>query len=403
MPKIRFPEFHSFWEKHELSQIYDYVDYRGKSPKKSEKGIFLLTARNIKEGYIDYEISKEYVLASEYNKIMGRGKPKIGDVVFTTEAPLGNVAQIDKEDVALAQRVIKFRTKDGFDNRFLKFLILSPTFRKSLMQKATGGTVLGIKGKILHKMDAFFPALDEQQRIADFLISVEKWVNNLRSQKQELVLFRREILQQIFSQKISLQNQNDNNSHKWEEKKLGEIFTRVRRKNQKCQNVLTISAADGLISQQKFFNKSVSSKDLSSYTLLQRGEFAYNKSYSSGYPMGAIKMLKYFDEGVVSPLYICFKISSFSNLPEFYEHYFNSGLLNRQIAKIAQEGARNHGLLNISVDDFFNQITLPCPTIAEQEKITEFLTSIDLLISNKKKQIDMAEQWKKGLLQQMFV
>ncbi len=402
-PKLRFIEFSSGWKKLELSQIYNYVDYRGRSPTKSDKGIFLLTARNIKKGYLDYNLSKEYVRVSDYEKIMGRGKPMIGDVVFTTEAPLGNVAQLDRADVALAQRVIKFRAIDGFDNSFIKFLILSPSFRKSLMQKATGGTVLGIKGKVLHKMTAYFPVLEEQRRIANFLASVEEWVKNLRAQKTELERYRRSVLQNIFSQKIRFKDKNGSHFKNWEEKRLGEIFMRVKRKNLECENVLTISAVDGLINQQQFFNKSVSSKDLSAYTLLHRGEFTYNKSYSTGYPMGAIKMLKLFDQGVVSPLYICFKLSSENNLPGFFEHYFNSGLINKQVAKIAQEGARNHGLLNIRISDFFNQIVVPRPTLAEQEKITKFISSIDLLIDIKQKQVELAEQWKKGLLQQMFV
>lgn len=109
VPKLRFKEFSGEWEEKRLEEITTYVDYRGKTPEKTENGIFLVTAKNIKMGYIDYTTSQEFVSSENYDEIMKRGKPKIGDVLLTTEAPLGNVAQIDKEDIALAQRVIKFR------------------------------------------------------------------------------------------------------------------------------------------------------------------------------------------------------------------------------------------------------------------------------------------------------
>lgn len=92
-------------------QLESIVDYRGKTPEKVDDGIFLVTARNIKNGMIDYSISSEYVKAEDYNEIMRRGIPQIGDVLFTTEAPLGQVANVDRTDIALAQRIIKFSTK----------------------------------------------------------------------------------------------------------------------------------------------------------------------------------------------------------------------------------------------------------------------------------------------------
>jgi len=140
-------------------------------------------------------------------------------------------------------------------------------------------------------------------------------------------------------------------SGEWEEKKFGEVFERITRKNKENNsNVLTISAQQGLVNQKNYFNKSVSSKDIRGYYLLHKNDFAYNKSYSNGYPLGAIKKLSRYNKGVVSTLYICFKAKSNNVL--FLEQFFNSGYLNKEIHKIAQEGARNHGLLNISVVEF---------------------------------------------------
>ncbi len=187
----------------------------------------------------------------------------------------------------------------------------------------------------------------------------------------------------------------------WEVKTFQSIFERVTRKNTvNNQNVLTISAQHGLVNQEDFFNKSVSSEDLSGYILLNKGEFAYNKSYSNGYPMGAIKRLKKYDQGVVSSLYIYFK--AIKDEPEFYEHYFEAGMLNREIYKIAQEGARNHGLLNMSVIEFFKDLHVAKPPKIEQQKIAQILTTWDEAIVKQEKIIKEKEHLKKGLMQKLL-
>ena len=155
------------WKINSLDEVTDYVDYRGKTPPKSEVGIYLVTARNIKEGYIDYEISKEYIREDAFESAMSRGKVKLGDVLITTEAPLGNIAQIDKDDIALAQRVIKYRGNESIlNNDFLANYLMSYSFQRLLFSEATGSTVLGIKGSRLHKLKIVVPEIDEQILIA---------------------------------------------------------------------------------------------------------------------------------------------------------------------------------------------------------------------------------------------
>lgn len=121
IPNLRFNGFTDDWEQRKLIEVCDYVDYRGKTPKKTKTGIFLVTAKNVKDGYIDYEASKEYISYKDYDEVMKRGIPEIGDILFTTEAPCGNVAQVDKPNIALAQRIIKYRGKDNIiNNNYLK-------------------------------------------------------------------------------------------------------------------------------------------------------------------------------------------------------------------------------------------------------------------------------------------
>lgn len=188
----------------------------------------------------------------------------------------------------------------------------------------------------------------------------------------------------------------------WQILKLRDMFDRLNRKNKVGNtNVLTISAQHGLISQEEYFNKSIASEDKSGYFLLKRGDFAYNKSYSKGYPFGAIKPLTSCDEGIVSPLYICFEPSTRNTCPEYYAQYFDGGLLNREIQAVAQEGARNHGLLNIGVDDFFSS-TLVVPPLAEQKKIAEILAAQDKVIELKEKLLEEKKKQKKYLMQQLL-
>lgn len=189
----------------------------------------------------------------------------------------------------------------------------------------------------------------------------------------------------------------------WEEKKLNEIAVRVTRKNK--DNVtdipLTISSVDGLIDQRDFFNKVVASKDMSGYYLLKNGEFAYNKSYSKGYDFGSIKRLDLYDEGALSTLYICFALNKNEN-SDFYQKYFDSLSWYPELQKICAEGARNHGLLNVPTNDFF-QLKLCVPSSEqEQQKIAEFLSTIDTVIAKQKETVSAWEERKKGVMQKLF-
>lgn len=188
----------------------------------------------------------------------------------------------------------------------------------------------------------------------------------------------------------------------WKETHFKTMFGRLNRKNTTNNtNVLTISAQHGLISQEDFFNKSIASEDKSNYVLLKLGEFAYNKSYSNGYPFGAIKPLVAYESGIVSPLYICFSATKENKCPEFYAQYFEGGLMNHEIQAFAQEGARNHGLLNISVEDFFNSAII-VPPLLEQKKIAKILITCDKMIELKEKRISEKQQQKKYLMQQLL-
>ncbi|WP_287041808.1 restriction endonuclease subunit S [Mycobacterium sp.] len=150
------------------------VDYRGATPKKVDDGVVLVTARNVRPGWIDYDISEEYVSAEEYDEIMRRGLPAIDDLLFTMEAPLGNAALVDRTDIALAQRIIKFRPdRQVVLPRFLLYAVMCHWFQSQLVVRATGSTALGLKASKLPELRIALPDLEEQSLIVEFL--EERW------------------------------------------------------------------------------------------------------------------------------------------------------------------------------------------------------------------------------------
>ena len=188
----------------------------------------------------------------------------------------------------------------------------------------------------------------------------------------------------------------------WETVKLSDFVERVTRKNTNSQSdlPLTISSKDGLVDQITYFSKTVASKDMSGYYLLLNGEFAYNKSYSVGYDYGSIKRLDRYPMGALSTLYICFALKKYDS--DFIKIYFDSLKWYREIYMIAAEGARNHGLLNIPTDEFFEtRHTLPM-NIEEQKKIASFLTLLDERISKQRELVESLKSYKRGVLKHIF-
>ena len=191
----------------------------------------------------------------------------------------------------------------------------------------------------------------------------------------------------------------------WEQRKLGEIVERITRKNENLESTLplTISAQYGLIDQNEFFDKRIASKDVSGYFLVKNGEFAYNKSTSSDAPWGAIKRLDRYESGVLSTLYIVFKIlDERKTSSDYIVTYYNTDLWHKGIQAIAAEGARNHGLLNVAPADFFEtNLTMP-KDYAEQQQIGSFFQQLDHLITLHQRKYDKLQVLKKAMLEKMF-
>lgn len=215
------------------------------------------------------------------------------------------------------------------------------------------------------------PPVTERAKIAEILTTQDKVIELKEKRLAEKQRQKKYLMQQLLTGKKRLPGFSGD----WKIVRLHQIVKRHTKRNTIGNtNVLTISAQYGLINQAEFFNKAIASDDKSNYFLLERGDFVYNKSYSNGYPFGAIKRLTRYDAGIVSPLYICFRIKNKSISDEYLEQYFEVGVMNHEIQACAQEGARNHGLLNITVDDFFNSKLL-LPPSEEQTAIVQVLST----------------------------
>jgi len=188
----------------------------------------------------------------------------------------------------------------------------------------------------------------------------------------------------------------------WRAERLSDFADRITRKNSKNETdlPLTISSKDGLVDQVSYFNKTVASKDMSGYYLLKNGEFAYNKSYSVGYDFGSIKRLDRYRMGALSTLYICFVLKRHES--DFIKAYFDSLKWYREIYMISAEGARNHGLLNVPTEEFFDTKHYLPENTDEQRKIANFLIAIDKRIAAQQSLIDNLKKYKRGLLSYVF-
>ena len=188
----------------------------------------------------------------------------------------------------------------------------------------------------------------------------------------------------------------------WKAEKLSDFADRVTRKNTNNETSLplTISSKDGLVDQISYFNKTVASKDMSGYYLLKNGEYAYNKSYSVGYDFGSVKRLDRYDMGALSTLYICFALKKHDS--DFIKAYFDSLKWYREIYMISAEGARNHGLLNVPTDEFFDTKHYIPQDIAEQRKIANCMIALERRIVAQQSLVDNLKKYKRGLVFHIF-
>lgn len=309
------------------------------------------------------------------------------DIVMSVRAPVGTIAKATYKS-CIGRGICSIQSNELIIKQFL-FIFLErcePNWAKL----SQGSTFESINSDDIKSLKIPLPPLPEQQKIAEILSKFDEAINTTKQIVVELKVRNKGLYQNLFN-------------GDFEEKHLFEIFERVTTKNtEQNQNVITISAQRGFIKQTDYFNKKIASDTLDNYFLVEKGDFCYNKSYSNGYDWGAIKRLNDFEKAVVTTLYICFRLrDEKENSSDFFEFYFENGILNKGLSKVANEGGRAHGLLNVTAPDFFN-IKIGVPTFEEQRNIANILNAAKLELTKYEEKLENLQLQKKGLMQQLL-
>ena len=402
-PALRFKGFTDPWEQRKLKELYFQLTERNTDllPYQKTLSVATMSFKTDGNGAADTSLAN-------YKRL------RTGDIAFeghtSKEFRYGRFVLNDVGDGIMSPRFSALRPLHEMPINFWKYYIhYEPIMRKVLVNSTKAGTMMNelvindfLQGSIL------VPSMAEQQAIGRFFKQLDTLITLHQRKYEKLVNIKKSMLDKMFPQngasvpEIRFKGFTD----PWEQRKLGDAFERVVRKNTNNESrlPLTISAQDGLVDQITYFNNRVASRDVSNYYLVYNGEFAYNKSTSDGYPFGAVKRLDWYEKGVLSTLYIVFALKHpEKDDSDFMTVFYDTDRWHRGVAERAAEGARNHGLLNISADDFFDIDTTMPEDKVEQEKIGRLLKKLDTLITLHQRKLEKLQNIKKSCLEKMFV
>ena len=378
---IKFKIMAFVWEQRKLGDITE--SYSGGTPTAGKKEYYDGNIPFIRSGEISSDKTELFISEEGLNRSSAK-MVKIGDILYALYGATSGEVSISKLKGAINQAILAIQPHQNYDSQFLMQWLRKS--KENIIGTYLQGGQGNLSGNIVKELIIDIPTYEEQKEIGAYL----KKLDHLITLHQ-----RKRMLRRCFF------------SIDWEQRKLGDLVERITKKNQDLLSELplTISAQYGLIDQKEFFDKRVASKDISGYYLIKNGEFAYNKSTSTDAPWGAIKRLDRYETGVLSTLYIVFGIKKDTELnSNFLTAYYSTNLWHKEIHEIAAEGARNHGLLNISPADFFKTKLSTPQDLKEQNKIGNYFIQLDQLItlhqckSNfcKKNEVNAWEQRKLG-------
>lgn len=391
------------WKRFELNDLFvssnQGVNTTTERVEYSEQGYPAIRSNNITAFGFDLS-DKKFIDETTYIRLPDKYKPLVGDILYCNIGSNLGSAIVNSLESPFIVTWNVFRAVPKTSLIDAAYCVYFLNHKRSLLRSlATESTMPFISAKVLLKFSLTLPPLPEQRKIAQILSTWDKAIattERLLANKQQQ---KKALMQRLLTGKQRFAGFEG----EWQTCSLTSLFRRVTTKNNgTSSNVVTISGRLGLINQEEFFSKSIASETLDGYYLLKHGQFAYNKSYSNGYPMGAIKRLNRYPDGVVTTLYICFEVKDETvTNASFFEQFFEAGLLNRGLTKIAAEGGRAHGLLNVRPDDFFN-LRVTIPVFEEQKAISDVLTKADLELNAVTKKLDNLKQQKKALMQQLL-
>lgn len=407
-PHIRFSGFTDAWEQCKvLEKVEKVLDYRGKSPTKfgmnwGSCGYLVLSALNVKNGYIDKVVEAKYGDQELFDRWMGNERLEKDDVLFTTEAPLGNVAQVpDNDGYILNQRAVAFKTSPNkLDNNFFATLLSSPLFQDKLQSNASGGTAKGIGMKEFAKINTMLPiSIEEQKKIGLIFRNIDDLITLKQSELYLLNDTKDNMLQKMFPKgsknipEIRFEGFND----AWKQYKLEQIA----------------HVFDGTHQTPKYTESGVKFVSVENIATLETTKFISQEAYDKEYAKkqaekGDILMTRIGDIGTARVIETEEPLAYYVTLAllkpkqvnsDFLTSLISSGEVQRNIWKrtlhIAFPKKINLGEIN--------EIELMVPSFDEQAKIGSFFKEIDRLITIQNRELDLLKDIKKSLLQQMFI
>ena len=412
-PAIRFKEFTDAWEQRKLGEVVERITRKNENLEST-----LPLTISAQYGLINQNEFFDKRIASK--DVSGYFLVRNGEFAYnkstSSDAPWGAIKRLDRyESGVLSTLYIVFKISDErkTNSDYIVTYYNTDLWHKGIQAIAAEGArnhgLLNVAPADFFETNLTMPKdYAEQQQIGSFFQQLDHLITLHQRKYDKLQVLKKAMLEKMFPKngssvpEIRFKGFTD----AWEQRKLGEVVERITRKNENLESTLplTISAQYGLINQNEFFDKRIASKDVSGYFLVRNGEFAYNKSTSSDAPWGAIKRLDRYESGVLSTLYIVFKISDERKTnSDYIVTYYNTDLWHKGIQAIAAEGARNHGLLNVAPADFFEtNLTMP-KDYAEQQQIGSFFQQLDHLITLHQRELEKLQNIKKSMLEKMFV
>ena len=405
IPKLRFKDNNGNdypqWEKKKLGDISDVRDGTHDSPKYINSGYPLITSKNIQNGKISFD-NINYISKEDYDNINRRSKVSVGDIIMGMIGTIGNVALLSEENFAI-KNVALFKEKTLLKNIFLIQYLQSDIFYKSISNLNEGGTQKFISLKNIRNLYINIPFIEEQEKIANFLIIVDKKIENLENTITSLGNQKKGLLQQIFSQKLRFKDKNGNNYPNWEKKKLGDTLLIQRGGSPRPISDYITNDKNGLnwikigdcspnsniITSTK---EKIKPEGLSKTREVFIGDLILSNSMSFGRPY----ILNI--NGCIHDGWLLLRNTKKIYNLQFLCYILGSEYTTKQYKKLASGSTVNN--LNIELVSSVD-ITIPC--LEEQTKIADFLSAFDRKLENQKAQLEHWQQIKKGLLQQMFV
>lgn len=382
MPKLRFEGFSGEWEEQKLKEISNIYDGTHQTPKYVKSGVKFVSVEDIN----NIQGTKKYITKQAFEKDF-KNIPQKDDILMTriTAGIIGATAIVkDNNPLGYYVSLALIRKKNGIDVNFLQQRINSTQFKHELHKRIIH---VAFPKKInlgdIGDCKVLIPLLQEQQKIAEFLSCVDEWIQNLREQKELLLDYKKGMMQRLFPKKGERvpEVRFDGFSGEWEEKRLGEIA-----ENKTGSSNRENSSEYG---EYAFFDRSVDVRKSSKFlfnneALIIPGE---GLSFTPKYFKGKFDLHQ--------RAYAILNKKQIHNWRYLYYYIsYNKFWFNRMAVGTTMPSLRM---------DAFNKMSILLPSQKEQEKIAELLSSIDNIIDKKQEQIARAEEWKKGVMQQLFI